>query len=440
MKHYQVGMLLSSVIAGMLALWSVSVSANSFDVMYQGSPDLVFNVLKQESATSFAFTICNQGDVSTGNGKLNIVLQSNEGQIEERTYQNTNIPSGSCLNLSMYSVDGYPVASKRKSAITGTVRFEGGSRELRTNNNRVVLAPKKSRIDVSDINYQNMTTTTSNDPVYDLWGNPDSGVKWYTPNTFYGNGYQSGNNWYYVNPEGTRGDIYPASPTWAMRQGNQNLVFVYTGYNTGNWYYYHHNDRGNYTYSPYWDHARPGTRTSTNIYNTFDANGPTSTNTYHVYDPNTSSSTNNYNTFAPGNYNSNCPQWVKVWDTSSQTYRWQCSSSYVVPVGNPDLYLADLKQNGGRSELIAKVCNQGDSMSTSRQITLRITNGNNTTLTSSFIQLLKGGCSDIAVPFGNLNLNWTGGYYMLYAEVDIYDNVAETRNDNNASYWRLQIQ
>jgi hypothetical protein len=29
---------------------------------------------------------------------------------------------------------------------------------------------------------------------------------------------------------------------------------------------------------------------------------------------------------------------------------------------------------------------------------------------------------------------------MLYAEVDIYDNVAETRNDNNASYWRLQIQ
>jgi hypothetical protein len=79
-------------------------------------------------------------------------------------------------------------------------------------------------------------------------------------------------------------------------------------------------------------------------------------------------------------------------------------------------------------------------MSTSRQITLRITNGNNTTLTSSFIQLLKGGCSDIAVPFGNLNLNWTGGYYMLYAEVDIYDNVAETRNDNNASYWRLQIQ
>jgi hypothetical protein len=38
------------------------------------------------------------------------------------------------------------------------------------------------------------------------------------------------------------------------------------------------------------------------------------------------------------------------------------------------------------------VCNQGDSMSTSRQITLRITNGNNTTLTSSFIQLLKGGC------------------------------------------------
>lgn len=460
--------LFSATVGCVCALSAASVSANSFDTMYQGSPDLVFNVLEQKSATTFAFTVCNQGDVSTGNGKLNVVLQSNEGQIEERTYQNTVIPAGSCLNLSMYSVDGYTTAKKRKTAVTGTVRFEGNRRELKTNNNRVVLAAKKSRVDVSEISYQNMATTTSNDPVYDLWGNSDSGVNWYAPDTssyynnnansssYYNNNtngsyYNNGNynNGYYVNPAGTNGNISPASPTWAMQQGNQNVVFVYTGYNTGNWYNYGPNTNGSYTYSPYnpntntYNSTYGNTSTSTNTYNTFESNGPTSTNTYHVFQPtstNTNTSTNTYNTFAPGNYNSNCPQWVKVWVTSSQTYEWQCSTNYTAPTGNPDLYLANLKQNGGRSELTAKVCNQGDSMLSSRQITMRITNGNYNTTTSSFVQLLKGGCSDISIPFGNLNLNWTGGYYMLYAEVDIYDNVAETRNDNNASYWRLQIQ
>ncbi len=342
------------------AFSSFQVSASSFDNLYSGSPDLVFNVLEQKSATTFAFVICNQGDVSTGNGKLNIVLQSNEGQTEERTYQNTSIASGVCTNLSMYSVDGYTTASKRRTAITGTIRFEGGKRELKTSNNQVVLPARKTRIDVSDVNYAYTNKANpSNNPVYDLWGNSENETKWYTSNPsnynnnsisnnsiYYNNGYYNNNNGYYnnstgyynangnytyFNPNGTNGNIVPASPTWAVRQGNQNMVFIYTGYNQGSWYSYGPNNNGNYTYYPYnginqnYDYYD-----TNNIYNTgnsFNSNQPI------------------YNTFAPGNYNSSCPQWVKIWNTSSQVYQWQCSNTYTTPVGNPDLYLSDLKQN-----------------------------------------------------------------------------------------------
>lgn len=79
-------------------------------------------------------------------------------------------------------------------------------------------------------------------------------------------------------------------------------------------------------------------------------------------------------------------------------------------------------------------------MTTAQQIAIRVTNGSYNTSTASFVQLLKGGCSDITIPFGNLNLNWTGGQYVLYAEIDIYSNVTEVREDNNASYWRIQLQ
>jgi len=314
---------------------------------------------------------------------------------------------------------------------------------MKTSNNQVVLGARKSRVDVSDVNYAYTNTSTpSNNPVYDLWGNSENETKWYTSNSsnyyqntipnnsiYYNNNnspfYNNGN--YYYNPAGTNGDIVPASPTWAVRQGNQNMVFIYTGYNQGSWYSYGPNTNGNYTYYPYNGINQNYEYYETNnIYNTgnsFQSNQP-------LYN----------NTFAPGNYNSSCPQWVKNWNTSTQSYQWQCSNTYVTPTGNPDLYLSDLKQNRGRSELIGKVCNQGDNMTSAQQIAIRVTNGSYNTSISSFVQLLKGGCSDITIPFGNLNLNWTGGQYVLYAEIDTYNNVTEVREDNNASYWRIQVQ
>lgn len=364
--------ILSIVTAGFaISSFSTGVFASSFDMAYQGTPDLVFNVLEQKTAATFTFIICNQGDIGTGNGKFNIVLQSNEGKIEERTYENINLSAGSCTNLTMYSVDGYAMGSKRKSAITGTVRFVGDRTELRTANNKIVLLAKKSRADVSDINYRsNSTKTVSNDPVYDLWGNSDNTTKWYStpqnnnyydPNNYNSNGFSS--NGYYNNTTNyNNGYVNQTNPTWSSASGNQNLVYVYTGYNNGGWYNYTPNGYGNYTYTPYNNYTNNGVfyNNDYNQYPTFNANQPNGTNSYYI--PNTyvpyNNNGNSYNTFAPGNYNSSCQQWLKTWDNYSQTYQWKCSNNYSIPVGTPDLYLGELRQNGGNFELIAKVCNQ----------------------------------------------------------------------------------
>jgi hypothetical protein len=90
--------------------------------------------------------------------------------------------------------------------------------------------------------------------------------------------------------------------------------------------------------------------------------------------------------------------------------------------------------------VIARICNQAGAMDTSRQITLRISNGNYSTAVSTYVQLQQRGCSDVTIGFGNLNLNLTGAVYLLYGEVDLYNNVSETREDNNTSYWRLRVQ
>jgi hypothetical protein len=427
--------ILSVAVSGIVAvLSSANAFAGSFDSIYQGYPDLVFNVLEQKSATSFAFTICNQGDVGTGNGKINVVLQSNQGQIEERTYENANLASGACTNLTMYSVDGYTTASKRKTAITGTLRFEGDKEEMRTGNNKVTLPAKKARADVSDINYR-ATTATSTDPVNDLWGNSDGGVKWYaTPqNNAYNNGYYNNtsyNNGYYSQP----------NPVWNT-SGTQNVVYVYTGYNNGAWYNYAPNGYGSYTYTPYSNYTSDGTfyNNDYNHYVNFDASQPYGNAYYNYTNGYVPLYAQTYNTYGPVNYNSSCPQWVKSWDNYSQTFQWKCSNTYTAPEGTPDLYLAELRQNGTSYELTAKICNQGDAMNSSGQITSRVTNGTYQTSTTSYKQLYRGECYESAIPIGNLNIV-KYGTYLLYVEINVNANVKESRSDNNNSYWRMQIQ
>lgn len=78
-------------------------------------------------------------------------------------------------------------------------------------------------------------------------------------------------------------------------------------------------------------------------------------------------------------------------------------------------------------------------MSSKGQISLRVTNGTYQTSTSTERQLYKGECYDAPIPIGNLNIN-RNGTYLLLVEVDIYNNVLESRSDNNNSYWRMQIQ
>ena len=449
----------------------------------------MLNALEQQSATTFRFKVCNQGDISTGEGRLNIVLESNEGQTEERTYKNVTIPSGACTNFSMYAVDGYTTAAKRKNSVVATINFNGVRRELRTTNNQITLAPKKSSVSTSDSGYK--STGTSKNPVADLWGTNDSGTKWYNSNTnytnnstysnngstttnsncnngYYNNGtYYNGCSNYSSNSTNPNGDFNPANPTWSMQYGARNIVYVYTGIGSGGWYTYTPNSNGNYLYSPY----NPNTSyysngyyynndgsTSQNSYNTFTAGAPARTNTFSTFDLNgngdsiyNNNNSNNYNYnnsnnsnstyYNPWNYNTPCSRWVNVYNTNTQTNDLRCSNeTYNYISGSPDLYMNQLKQNGGRSEFIGKICNQGDQMTSSQQLAVRLTNGQYTTTASTFVQLLRNGCADITIPFGDLNLNWTGNTYLLYAELDIYNNISEVRRDNNASYWRIQIQ
>lgn len=428
--------ILSAATVGFVTvLSSANAFAGSFDTVFQGYPDLVFNVIEQKSATSFAFTICNQGDVGTGDGKINVVLQSNQGQIEERTYENANLASGACTNLTMYSVDGYPAASKRKTAVTGTVRFEGGREEMRTGNNTVTLPAKKARADVSDINYR-ATSTPSNNPVYDLWGNSDGGVKWYsTPQNY------NYNNGYYGHSYSSNGYSNQANPTWNAFN-TPNVVYVYTGYNNGGWYNYAPNNNGNYTYTPYNNSTSEGVfyYNDYNHYVNFDANQPYGNAYYNNSNGYVPQYAQTYNAYSPLNYNSSCPQWVKTWDNYSQTFQWKCSNNTYTPQsGTPDLYLAELRQNGSAYELTAKICNQGDAMNSSGQITARVTNGSYKTMTTSSKQLYRGECYESAIPIGNLNIV-KYGTYLLYVEVNMDNNVKESRSDNNNSYWRMQIQ
>ncbi len=414
----------------------------SFDSFYRGAPDLVLNAIEQTNATTFRVVVCNQGEASTGAGKLGLVLQSNEGQIEERTYKNVTIPSGSCIAYLAQAVDGYTTSGARKVSVTGTIRFEGNRKELKLTNNRLTLPAKRSRIDASDA--QNTDNQVSTDPVYDLWGNSESGVNWYsstntaTNNSLYSNsnGYS---NSYSTNYSGDNGDFSPASPTWAMRKAAQNVVYVYTGPGNGSWYSYTSGNNGNYYYTPY----------STNGYNTtyrgnstsFSSGSPVNTDAYPGYQSVTVGS--NRPGYSYVGSDTNC----YTWNSNTNRYEWMCNGNSSNngywnnnDYGQPDLYLSNLKQNGGRSELIAKVCNQARAMDSTRQITIRISNGNYNTTTSTFVQLQKNGCSDVTVPFGDLNLNYNNSTYLLYGEIDLYNGVSETREDNNTGYWRLQIQ
>lgn len=101
--------------------------------------------------------------------------------------------------------------------------------------------------------------------------------------------------------------------------------------------------------------------------------------------------------------------------------------------------MSNLRQNGGRNELIATVCNQGGKMTTSQTATIRISNGSYATTRAFVSQLNQGGCTDVTIPFGSLQLNYSGRSYLLGADLDFYNNISETREDNNMSYWGIVI-
>lgn len=447
--------------------------SNSFNT---GSPDLAVSSLEQRSANTFIVTICNVGDTATGNARILVRLTSNEGLSEDRTYSNQSLSSGECRSLVMQSVDGYTTATKRKSTVTVRISLEGNIREVVQRNNSLYLLPKRFLIDASTLNSRNQRST---DPVADLWGSDTANTRWYDAaetRTTYNNSTNYNNSSIYNT---SNGDFDPAGPTWAMRQAAQNVIYVSNGPGSGYWYNGVVTSNGNYVYSPYnspyiggngypyygnnyfpnntpyntpfvstntYNNSGNNSFVSTNLYSNTPPTPFVSTNAYSNTPPTPFVSTNayNYTTFnplppiiRPPSPDIRCTRWE--FNSLTGRYEWRCDNGVWNGYGTPDLYMSNLRQNGDRSELLATICNQGDAMGSQAQITLRIGNGNQSATTSSFIQLGRSGCSDIAISTSNFNIFTKPVGVLFYAEIDIYNAVRESREDNNNSYWRLVI-
>ncbi len=418
----------------LLSLSTASVA--SFDAYYAGSPDLTLNVIEQRSKSTFRFIVCNQGDTSTATGNIRATIRGSDGNFEERYFRNTSIPSGKCTAYDLESVSGYVVSSKRKVSVQGMIEWIGDRAESKTNNNTLRLGAKKARVDISEISEK--TVSTKVDPVYDLW---DSGTDTTTVkdgHTYYpsGGSSSSGNG-------ATNGDFSPANPTWAIRQGQQNIVYVirdgtyYPWYNSNGVMFSRPGENWN---TPYYD---------SNNYNYGSINPVTTNGQGNVrrVENRTLGSSSFCNAYNPQtrSYEWVCASYYADGDTSSNNSTSWSNNSNTPPTQSgwyndkSDLSLKNLRQNGNRSEFIANVCNGGEKMYSSQSSTLRISNGNYSTTATFYAQLERGGCTEVYVNFSNLNIVTNGNNNQFFAELDIYANIAESNEDNNKSFWWIRV-
>ena len=418
-----------------IALLSVSTASASFDAYFSGSPDLTLNVIEQQDRSTFRFIICNQGDTSTSKGTILATIRGSDGNSEERYFRNTTIPSRKCTAYDLESVSGYTTSSKRKVSVTGEVEWIGTVSELKTNNNSLRLPPKKARVDISEISEK--TTKVKTDPVYDLWDNESGSTSIKDGRTYYPSGGSVSGVSSTSNNGATNGDFSPSNPTWAFRQGQQNIVYVIRDGVYYPWY-----DANGVRFS------RPGENWNTPWYDSNNSNYGSATNPTR-------------NIRRVENRTTGSSSFCNAYNPQTRSYEWVCASYYAEGEGpsnstswtpnnpnpptdwwyrgRPDLILRNLRQNGGRSEFIANVCNAGDTMTSSQSSTLRINNGNYSTTATFFAQLERNGCTDVYVNFSNLNIVTNGNNNQFFAELDVYSNIAESNEENNKSFWWIRI-
>ena len=469
-----------SAFSALLSLLAVQTTQASFsDTFNADAPDIAVKSLEQSNSTNFITTLCNIGDTNLENTKMRLYLSSKAGNVDEKIFPSTSIAVGNCLSIPMATTTSYGAATNRTSPVTIVINIEGGIRESNTANNILTLNARTVKYTAP----LNMSITTGikkpkrASPVNDLWGTSGSQTVWYEGNT---TNYNSNSNWNgYSNSYpnnysngANNGDFSPSNPTWAQRAAAQNVIYVNTGYGYGNWYNGIITSNGNYIYSPYYNGYNGSYNGSTNSYNTFSSpynsstnsyntfgttsNGSTntyntfgatpngSTNTYNTFTSTVSPSTNTYNTFDPyGNGvrpnppSSQCNRWE--FNNVTGRYEWRCDGGVWGGYGSPDLYMSTVRQNGSRNELLATVCNQGDAMLASRKVLVEISNGAQSTSQGVYMQLNRSGCMDVSLDIAGFAMPFKPITVLYYAQIDGYNEVSESREDNNTSHWRLMI-
>lgn len=435
---------------------SIQVAEAWFESFYEGSPDLVLSRIEQESAQVILVEICNQWGYSTGYGPLKISISpTGKNNYQERNYSNISFSKGECRAFKLQKLTKLSSASSRSYSIVVKAAHSGDRSEIKTINNSLLLAARRSTATqaVSTSKIKNSQITE------DLWGNSANYFSTYqnswTQTSFYPNTssssiypnsyYQNSNNSYYnynytSNSSNPNGDFNPANPTWEMQQ--KNAIYVYSLPRNGYWYTY--NSTGNNTY--YYTPISSNNENYNSSYNGYPDNYPYYSGNFQgsfwAYN-NGSYPLNNgtyYSSNQPDSIPYNCTKWQ--FNPSTGRYEWYCNGSVWGGYGQPDLYLKDFKQNEASWDFVATVCNQGDSMQTSSQIAVRISNGVGYWSVSSYkyMSLANGWCTDISVSTSTLSMFGYAADYIFYVEVDANKTVTETREDNNTSYWRMRVQ
>ena len=132
-----------------------------------------------------------------------------------------------------------------------------------------------------------------------------------------------------------------------------------------------------------------------------------------------------------------CSRWE--FNNFTGRYEWRCEGGIWGGYGSPDLYMSTVRQNGSRNELIATVCNQGDAMASSKKVFIEISNGTQSVSNGTYMQLNRGGCINASFDIGSFTMAFKPIMVLYSAQIDGYNEVRESREDNNVSHWRLTI-
>lgn len=380
---------------------SAQAAYSPFARYFDEQPDFVVEqAFQYDDSYTYFVRVCNRGDTPVNGGTLRVSVGRTSTDREERYYSGLTPAAGSCSNFEITNVRQYGTKANRTYGLIASVYWNGsvGESALTNNSKNIVAAPTmKSGSSVSSSwTSTNSRRVVDTDPVNDLYLDRPS------------NPY-SGRTWYYSN-------------------GSYNSRCRGYWDSTGNWRSYENHSVGSSCYydpyssnsSGYYWYSTPSSGSSYNgntyYYNNGTYNGGNST---YRWDPTTGS----YRYFSDGSSYS---------DYYSVPYTYPTSNTYAD--SEPNFYVSRFERDGSSRNVLATVCNNGGSMSTSKDLTIsfRDLSRSNSYKVAPYVKLASGECRDFAVSFGNF-ANDFSGYRTFEVSVDPDNRIYErSENDNTA--------